>query len=92
VDQAAGAFFNEVLAAGNLRLAAVFVPKCTGLSVRDRVDMWLKCNMVGKAAEEAGRAKDMQALLELRTKAADRDAGEVERWINLLQKKVVLGL
>jgi len=85
-------FFNEVLAAGNLRLAAVFVPKCTGLSVRDRVDMWLKCNMVGKAAEEAGRAKDMQALLELRTKAADRDAGEVERWINLLQKKVVLGL
>ena len=80
-------FFNEVLAAGNLRLAAVFVPKCTGLSVRDRVDMWLKCNMVGKAAEEAGRAKDMQALLELRTKAADRDAGEVERWINLLQKK-----
>jgi hypothetical protein len=80
-------FYNEILAAGNLRLAGVFVPKCTGVDVKQRVDMWVKCNMVGKAAEEAGKAKDMQALLELRSKAADRDIVEVERWISILQKK-----
>lgn len=80
-------FYSEVLAAGNLRLAGVFVPKCTGVGVKERIDMWVKCNMVGKAAEEAGKAKDLQALMELRTKASDRDVVEVERWIGILQKK-----
>jgi vacuolar protein sorting-associated protein 16 len=80
-------FYSEILAAGNLRLAGVFVLKCTNLEPRKRVEMWVKCNMIGKAAEEAGKAKDMQALLELRTKAAERDVVEVERWISILQKK-----
>ncbi|KAF2666531.1 vacuolar protein sorting-associated protein 16 [Microthyrium microscopicum] len=80
-------FYNEVLAAGNLRLAGLFVPKCTVLTVKERVDMWIKCNMLGKAAEEAGKAKDLSTLLELRTTATDRDLREVERWISTLQKK-----
>ena len=80
-------FFNEVLAAGNVRLAGVFVPKCTAVGHKDRIEMWIKCGLAGKAAEEAGKAKDLEALLELRTRVTDRDAGEVERWINVLQKK-----
>jgi len=80
-------FYNEVLAAGNLRLAGSFVPKCTNVSTKDKIEMWIKCNMVAKAAEEAGKAKDLQALLELRTRAQERDATEVERWISIVQKK-----
>lgn len=81
-------FFNEVLAAGNLKLAAAFVSKCTAVTAKQRIDMYVKCNAVGKAAEEAGKAKDMQALLELRSKvSAERDATEVERWISILQRK-----
>lgn len=80
-------FFNEILAAGNLRLAGSFVGKCTALSVKQRVDMYVKCNLIGAAAEEAGKAKDLKVLLELRGKATERDAAEVERWISILQKK-----
>jgi hypothetical protein len=80
-------FFNEILAAGNVRLAGVFVPKCTGVGHRDRVEMWVKCGLGAKAAEEAGRAKDLEGLKELRGKVAERDVGEVERWINVLGKK-----
>jgi hypothetical protein len=81
------AFFNEILAAGNLRVAGLFVPKCTGLTTKERVEMWVKCNMVGKAAEEAGKAKEMTTLLELRSRAGERDGAEVERWIGILQRK-----
>lgn len=80
-------FYNEVLAAGNLRLAELFVPKCTGLDVRERIEMYVKCGAIVKAAEEAGKAKDLEALLELRTKAGERDAVEVERWISVVQKR-----
>jgi len=80
-------YYNEILAAGNLKLAAQFVPKCMELRVKDRVEMWVKCNMIGKAAEEAGKAKDLELLKGLRAKAGEREATEVERWINILQKK-----
>jgi hypothetical protein len=80
-------FFNEVLAAGNLRLAGSFVAKCTTLTTRQRVEMYVKCNLMASAAEEAGKAKDLTLLMELRTKAQERDAQEVERWISIVQKK-----
>ena len=78
-------FFNEVLAAGNARVAGVFVPKCTGLSHKERMEMFVKCGLVGKAAEEALKAKDLEGLKELRSKAAGRDAQEVERAIKVLE-------
>ncbi|MCJ1231984.1 hypothetical protein MMC12_008665, partial [Toensbergia leucococca] len=64
------AFFNEVLGAGNTKLAAVFVPKCTALKPQERTEMWVKCGMIGKAGEELFKAKDLEALEALRGKAS----------------------
>jgi len=71
-------YFNEVFGAGNARLAGnVFVPKCTGLTPRERSEMLVKCGMVGKAAEELGRARDVEGLEALRGKGG----AEVDRVI-----------
>ncbi|KAF2238995.1 vacuolar protein sorting-associated protein 16 [Viridothelium virens] len=72
-------FFNDILSAGNTRLASVFIPKCTALPVTERIEMWLKCGLVVKAAEEASRAKDMESLEMLRGRATGNAALEVER-------------
>ncbi|KAF2468812.1 vacuolar protein sorting-associated protein 16 [Lindgomyces ingoldianus] len=77
-------FFNEVLAAGNTRVASAFVPKCTGLTVAERVEMWMKCGLVVKAGEEAFRAKDRGLLEEVRGRASGSAAVEVERLVGLL--------
>ncbi|KAF2681402.1 vacuolar protein sorting-associated protein 16 [Lentithecium fluviatile CBS 122367] len=77
-------FFNEVLAAGNTRVASVFVPKCTHLDVKERVDMWSKCGLLVKAGEEAFRAKDRGLLEEVRGKASGSAAVELERLIGML--------
>ncbi|EON69772.1 hypothetical protein W97_09035 [Coniosporium apollinis CBS 100218] len=80
-------FFNEVLGAGNTRLASTFVPKCTGLSPRERVEMWVKCGMVGKAGEEALKAKDVECLRELREKATGSTLSEIDKMIAQLEPR-----
>lgn len=77
-------FFNEVLAAGNTRVASVFIPKCTTLVVAERVDMWVKCGLLVKAGEEAYKAKDKVLLEELRSKASGSAAVEIERYLGML--------
>lgn len=79
-------FFNEVLAAGNTRVASLFIPKCTNLSVAERVEMWVKCGLFVKAAEEAHKAKDRELLLGLRDRASGSAAVEIERLIGGLPK------
>ncbi|KAF2138840.1 uncharacterized protein K452DRAFT_255746 [Aplosporella prunicola CBS 121167] len=79
-------FFNECLGAGNTRTAALFIPKCTAVGYLDRVEMWGKCGMVVKAAEEAFKAKDLEALLELKGKAQGGAVHEVERLVGLLRR------
>ncbi|KAF2762704.1 vacuolar sorting-associated protein [Pseudovirgaria hyperparasitica] len=79
-------FFNALLAAGNTRLAGTFIPKCTSLSVGERIDMWVKCGMIKQAGEEALKAKDMAALESLRAKATGTGATEIERLINQLKQ------
>jgi hypothetical protein len=80
-------FFNEVLGAGNTKLAAAFVPKCVALTPKERVDMWLKCGLVVKAAEEAFRAKDVGTLEELRPRANAAQVAEIESFVGQLKKK-----
>ncbi|KAL8929102.1 MAG: hypothetical protein Q9172_000645 [Xanthocarpia lactea] len=75
------AFFNEVLGAGNQKLAGLFVPKCTALSAQERSEMWVKCGMVAKAGEELVKVKDVSGLEELRGKARGGEAMEIERMI-----------
>ena len=80
-------FFNEILGAGNTKLAAAFVPKCVALSAKERVEMWLKCGLVVKAAEEAFKAKDVPMLEDLRPRAGASQLAEIERFIGQLKKK-----
>lgn len=77
-------YFNEILAAGNSRVASVFIPKCTNLTVGERVDMWVKCGLLVKAGEEAYKAKDRAILEEIRDKASGSAAVEIERFLGML--------
>ncbi|KAK5119098.1 hypothetical protein LTR62_000309 [Meristemomyces frigidus] len=79
-------FFNEILGAGNTKSAAVFVPKCTTLTVPERIEMWMKCGMVAKAGEEALKVKDRAALEELRKQASGNAVLDIDRMISQLQK------
>lgn len=79
-------YFNEALGAGKSKLATLFIPKCTSLTPTERIEMWLKCGMVAKAADEAFKAKDRMALEELRAQANGQDAVEVERLVGLMNK------
>ncbi|RMZ90380.1 hypothetical protein DV736_g2418, partial [Chaetothyriales sp. CBS 134916] len=80
-------FYNEVLGAGNTRLAATFVPKCTNATVEERIEMYVKCGMIVKAGEEALKAKDMNTLELLRGKASGPQSAEIERMINQLKPR-----
>ena len=80
-------FFNEILGAGNTKLASVFIPKCTGSKADERMEMWVKCGMMGKAAEEAYKAKDYNSLEDLRGKATGAAAVEVERFMGMLRPR-----
>ncbi|CAK7216508.1 Vacuolar protein sorting-associated protein 16 [Sporothrix eucalyptigena] len=58
-------FFNLILQAGNARVAAIFVPKCTGLEPGAAMAMYEKCGMKVKAAQEAVKNKDAEAWTRL---------------------------
>ena len=47
----------------------------------------MKCGMVAKAGEEAFKAKDMNALEQLRDKASGAQSAEIERMITQLKPK-----
>lgn len=81
-------YFNEVLGAGNPKLAGgVFVAKCTGLTARERSDMWVKCGMITKAGEELLKARDLEALGALRARANGGGVAEIDRMIAQLRPK-----
>ncbi|CAI7616873.1 unnamed protein product [Penicillium discolor] len=80
-------FYNEILGAGNTKLASGFVPKCTHLPPAERIEMWVKCGMIVKAGEEAQKTKDLNTLELLRTKASGPAATEIERMINQLRPR-----
>ncbi|RYP92214.1 hypothetical protein DL770_001633 [Monosporascus sp. CRB-9-2] len=74
-------FFNQTLQAGNPRLAATFIPKCTNLEPGEAIKMYEKCGMRVKAAEEAVKARDADAwarLLEAAGKSTV-EGREIER-------------
>jgi len=77
-------YFNEVLSAGNTRVASLFIAKCTGLSAKQRVEMWVKCGLLVRAGEEAVKAKDRALLEEVRDKASGNAAVELETMLGIL--------
>lgn len=75
-------YFNEVLAAGNTRLASAFVAKCTTLTPQQRSEMFVKCGLPVEAGKELAKSKDVKGLEALRDKTADRAAlVELERML-----------
>ncbi|KJZ74753.1 hypothetical protein HIM_05870 [Hirsutella minnesotensis 3608] len=82
-------FFNLTLQAGNPRTAAVFIPKCTGLPAGETVNMYEKCGMRLKAAEEAVRLKDAEAWQRLMDAAGrgSQEGREIERLGSAVFKK-----
>ncbi|KAL1304186.1 hypothetical protein AAFC00_000609 [Neodothiora populina] len=80
-------FVNEILSAGNSKLASAFVPKCTGRSVEDRIELYTKCGLIVKAAEEALKAKNLDALEQLRDKASGQSVVEIDRMIKQLSRR-----
>ncbi|KAK4186845.1 putative vacuolar protein sorting-associated protein 16 [Podospora australis] len=68
-------FYNQTLQAGNQRLAATFIPKCTGLEPGQTMTMYEKCGMRTKAAEEAVKMKDAETWSRL-LEAAGRNTAE----------------
>ncbi|KAL2271497.1 hypothetical protein VTJ83DRAFT_868 [Remersonia thermophila] len=68
-------FYNQILQAGNPRLAATFIPKCQGLEPGQSVIMYEKCGLRVKAAEEAVKIKDAEAWTRL-LEAAGRNTAE----------------
>ena len=82
------AYFTEILAAGNPKLAgSIFVAKCTGLTVRERGDMWMRCGMLQAASEELFKAKDLAGLEDLKTRSGSSSNVELERMIAALRVK-----
>lgn len=73
--RAAQPFFNQTLQAGNPRLAATFVGKCTGLAAGEAMAMYERCGMRARAAEEAVRLRDGEAWRRL-LEAAGRGTAE----------------
>ncbi|RVX66924.1 hypothetical protein B0A52_09048 [Exophiala mesophila] len=80
-------FYNEVLGAGNTRLAASFIPKCTNLQPSERIEMWVKCGLIAQAGEEAVKSRDLNALELLRDKANGQQLVEIERMITQLRPR-----
>lgn len=80
-------FFNEILSAGNAKLAGTFVPKCTDLTLEERTELWEKCGMLNRAGEEALKAKNMALLQTLRGKANGQQALDIDRMIAQLSKR-----
>lgn len=80
-------FVNEILGAGNSKLASVYIPKCTDLTVEERVELWTKCGLIAKAGEEAVKAKNLPLLEDLRQKATGQAATEIERMIGQLRRR-----
>ena len=79
-------FFNEILGAGNTKIASLYIPKCTSFTPAERIEMWMKCGMVSKAGEEALKAKDRNALEDLRKQASGQAQLDLDRMIAQLQK------
>ncbi|KAK6422937.1 Vacuolar protein sorting-associated protein 16 [Oleoguttula sp. CCFEE 5521] len=80
-------YYNEILGAGSPKIASLFIPKCTTLTVAERVEMWVKCGMISKAGEEALKGKDRKTLEELREKADGQSALDIDRMIKQLGRR-----
>ncbi|KAG5439417.1 hypothetical protein PCANB_001991 [Pneumocystis canis] len=62
-------FVSECLAAGNKKIAASFIPKCSKTTPEFRVELWTKVGDWISAGNEALKCKDMKLFESLKSKA-----------------------
>ncbi|RDW94744.1 vacuolar protein-like protein sorting vps16 [Coleophoma crateriformis] len=82
-------FFTLILSAGNPKLASTFIPKAAStLATGMSIEMYEKCGMRVKAAEEAVKIKDVEALERLRSAAGvgSVEAREIQRIASAIKK------
>ncbi|KAI1004429.1 putative vacuolar protein sorting-associated protein 16 [Podosphaera aphanis] len=82
-------FFSLILAAGNTKLASLFIPKAAPTVLPGEIiAMYEKCGLRLKAAEEAVKIKDLEALQRLKLAAgpATVEGKEIERLCLSLKK------
>jgi len=82
-------FFSLILSAGNPKLAALFIPKAaSSLPATTVISMYEKCGMRVKAAEEAVKAKDVEALDRIRNAAGvgTPEGRDIERIASTLKR------
>lgn len=80
-------FFHAVLKAGNKRSAAQYVPMCTTLDYKQRIQMYVQVDAIRQAAQEAVKAKDLEELLELEPLATSTVKSEINELIAQLKSK-----
>lgn len=51
------------------------------------MELWVKCGLIVRAAEEAAKARNLRLLESLREKATGQAASDVERFIQQVSKK-----
>lgn len=71
-------FYNECLRAGSKREAAKYIQYCTNLTHKQRIEMYVKVDDIRQAAQEAAKAKDTDALHELRSMATPTVQTEID--------------
>lgn len=78
-------FYNEALKAGSKREAARYVPFCTNVSYKERIDMFVKVDDYRPAIQEAVKVKDADALRELRESATSAIQSEIDQALSTLK-------
>lgn len=71
-------FVSECLAAGNKKVAATFIPKCSELTSAFRTELWIKVGDWISAGNEALKFKDIKLFEELKSKAPSNIIKELE--------------
>lgn len=81
-------FVREILAAGNARLAATLVERIIDREggYERRVEWWVKCGALVKAAEEASRFKDQDLLESVKRRAPEHERVEIDRMLEARKK------
>lgn len=79
-------FFEMTLKAGNKRNASYYVPMCTNLPYKKRIEMYVKVDAIRQAAQEATKAKDMQELVQLEQITTSAVKSEIQDLIAQMKK------
>ena len=80
-------FYYQCFKAGSKRQAAQYISMCTNLTYQKRIQMCIQVDSIRQAAQEAVKAKDIDALKELEPLATTTVKSEISDFMTQLQSK-----